>query len=471
MMDQGRANVKTFLMNLSCTDRCSKTKQTRAHRRQYVLLAIFTSLFAWALALGYYQYRFNLNEPPDPSGDEIDYDAMGWELSKGHGFQVDTGDPAFRLPYENAALAEPRFDIGPPRKGVLTSRPPFFPLILAGTDVAFGRQFWGARVFNSGCIAITAGLLIWLLLERRGRGPAIVAFLLFIFVDQRTRLYGRTLLTEPLSILLVTLLLFVLLKQFQQRHIRWPIMAGVLFGIAVLVRSLFILWLPGLILLVAGITALHVTQNRLRRGLLDATIFTVITMLVLSPWMVRNCLVLDRFMPLGTQGTSQLSAAFSDSAWSERGHWVNLYKRGFFDPALNDRMSILEAETAMADYSALKAREWIAKNPVKAVILAPMKVGLELYPRSVGEFVVLIMAIFGAAVSRKDVISRIGLMLFLINACAIGMTWSVEGRFLVPLLFVIHYWAAIGGWWLLQKTPFFANGASPTPLSHAIPAT
>jgi hypothetical protein len=36
--------------------------------------------------------------------------------------------------------------------------------------------------------------------------------------------------------------------------------------------------------------------------------------------------------------------------------------------------------------------------------------------------------------------------LLLTNVVAVAVTWSVEGRFLVPLLFVFHVLAAMGLW-------------------------
>ncbi|HUG20686.1 MAG TPA: hypothetical protein VMM56_16980, partial [Planctomycetaceae bacterium] len=41
------------------------------------------------------------------------------------------------------------------------------------------------------------------------------------------------------------------------------------------------------------------------------------------------------------------------------------------------------------------------------------------------------------------------LAVVLANALAVGATWSVEGRFLVPMLFVQHVMAAFGGWWIV----------------------
>src|SRR5690606_8414083 len=118
------------------------------------------------------------------------------------------------------------------------------------TDLLFGRQFWAVRVFNAGCMAAVCGLVVWTLLGRGRPFAALLAPVLFVIVDVRTRLYGRAILTEALAALWVAVLCLLLVEAVKQLR-TWKIaLAGVVFGLAVLTRTLFILWLPGLLLLI-----------------------------------------------------------------------------------------------------------------------------------------------------------------------------------------------------------------------------
>ncbi|SFJ66472.1 ArnT family glycosyltransferase [Planctomicrobium piriforme] len=419
--------------------------------RGLVILSLLSMAFAWGSFLTYYEVWFDLNEPPATSGDEPDYDSLGWELSHGRGYQVNTDDPEFRRPYDAAATASDRFQLGHGHHGPITYRPPLFPMLIAGSDLAFGRQFWSIRVFNSGCMAATCGITVAFLLSRWGVGPALIASCLFVVVDPRSRLYGRAILTEALSAFLVAVLVAVLWQQTRRRGWIWPALAGVVFGLAILGRSLFILWLPGLIFVVGFIAWRTATSRRILYTGLSAGLFLAVTLLMLVPWGVRNCQLLGTFMPLGTQGTSQLSAAFGDEAWAARGAWVHLEKTNFFDGVLRDDMTLLERELATARVSGPRALQWIQQHPAKAIALVPLKILQEFRPRTWGEGIVLLLALIGAVISRRDVISQICLVLLAINCVAIGATWSVEGRFLVPLLFAFHYWAAIGAWTVVRR--------------------
>ncbi len=413
--------------------------------RASLVFPVLATILTWGLFLAYYQTRFGLDEPPSPSGDEVDYDAMGWELSHGRGFQIDLTNPEFRRPYDQAAETEPRFQLSDSRRGLIVYRPPGFPVIIAFTDLLLGRQFWGIRVFNSGCMAATCGILVWWLQQRQGRLAALLGLGFFVAVDVRTRLYGRTILTEPLSVLLVTALATMLLFQWRGATLRRTLVIGITFGLAYLVRSLFILWAPGMVVLTAILPAMGAASGKkLSVALRHGAVFTMAAFIIMLPWMVRNCVVLESFQPLGTQGAGQMSAAFSDIAWRTRGLWSNLETEGFYDEVLSSDMSLVEREKVIAAVSSQRAKEWILSHPLKAIALGPIKIVQELLPRTWGEAVILPLAILGCYFSRRDRLSQIGIALFFINAVAIAATWSVEGRFLFPVLAIVHYWAAIG---------------------------
>jgi len=408
-----------------------------------VWLPILCGLLTWATLLGYYAIKFDLNEPPATSGDEPDYDSLGWELAHGRGYRLNTGDPEFRHPYDLAKQSSERFDLGPARTGAITYRPPLFPFVIAGTDLLAGRQFWLIRVFNSGCLALVCGLLVRILMTCQGILPALVSAGLFVLADFRTRLFGRAILTESLTVLLVTLLIILLVRQRRAPDLLRTGILGGLFGLAVLTRSMLILWMPGMLLLVGWAGVAADLPLRWKSALRHAGLFITCTGLLLLPWMVRNCLVLNALMPLGTQGASQLSAAFSDAAWQAQGEWTNLEQTDFFDTVLEPSQTLLERELAMARYSSRQAKSWVLQHPGKSLALMVMKNLQELRPRSWPVAVIILSGLIGLILGRREPVSQICLALLAVNAVAIGITWSVDGRFLVPLLFAFHYGAGV----------------------------
>lgn len=412
-------------------------------------LGLLAFSVCWGLFLGYYQVKFGMNVPPSTAGDEVDYDSIGWELAHGRGFSIDTGDPEFRKPYEIAARTENRFELGEPRSQVVTYRPPFFPYVICLLNRVLGRQFWGVRVVNAACMAGTLTLLVLALSWRFGWRAALLAIPLFIIVDVKTRLYGRAILTESSSLLLTSVLCCGLLRisEMQRtdlpRMCKWSGLLGVLFSVCLLTRSLLVLWVPGLVWMLYR-TIRHEGLNRVQSTYV-VVVFLVCGLAGSTPWAWRNMRVTGEFMPLGTQGQVQLAAAYGDEIWESRGKWVNLDEQHVFDEVTSAEGTRLQQEVAKAKWSRDKAITWIRHNPGKAIALFPMKVFRECQPQSILDAVLLGLACCGAFHLRKNRSGQILMGLILTNFFAIGLTWSVDaGRFLVPVLFPLHFLAAVG---------------------------
>lgn len=406
--------------------------------------------------LPYYQLRFGMNVPPSGGGDEAEYDSLGWELSQGRGFQIRTSNPVFRRPYDDYWRNFPEHAIPPVHEGTTASRPPLYPLILAGLNKMFGRQFWSPRVLNSVCLAVTCGLLVSFLIRSGGWKAGGLGAFVFLVVDTRTRLYGRTLLTEPLAVIFTTLLLLILTRDEQRPTFRNAVMSGALLGVMVLTRSQFIFWAPPLILLVAWLTRKRMPEmaqpDTWRFPAARAAVFLGSLLIVLAPWMIRNCRVLREAMPLGTQGAAQLPAGFSDDAWKLWGYWKNPVLAGVYDAVLHPGMTRLEEEIAMARSGKAQAQKWIWQHPDKALLLIPLKIGHELLAQSPIQVALLIFAGVGMAVNWHLPEARIGCWLFACNCLAVGLTWSVDdGRFFVPLIFLEDALATLGIIGLIQS--------------------
>ena len=106
---------------------------------------------------------------------------------------------------------------------------------------------------------------------------------------------------------------------------------------------------------------------------------------------------------------------------------------------------------------------WILHNPAKALALAPLKVYQEFRPRSPSELMVFGFALVGLTLLIKRTEGWVFAGLLLMNVVAVAATWSVEGRFLVPLLFVFHVLAAVGLWSTLVAVFDFQRSPDPPP--------
>lgn len=418
--------------------------------RPWVIGGLATAL-AVAAYLAYFGVRFGLNAPTRATGDEPDYDSIAWELSQGRGFSVNYLDPEFRRPYE-AAAASPLYRLESRRQGVTTYRPPLFPWAVAAGNVLFGRQFWAMRVLNAAAMGLCCGLLCAAISRSFCTRAALAAGLIFVVLDSRTRLYASAFLTESLAALGVALLAVVLVHGVGRR-VWQTALAGLVTGFMILTRPMFILWLPWLVAIIvltvrrkeAAATWIRATQHGLA--------YLAIALLVLLPWGIRNCVTLQRFMPLGSQAAIELSAAWGDGAWAHRGEWRRAQPVDFFEPDPAESRSLAEREVAAADESVARARDWIVAHPGKAAALIPIKIFQEFRPKDWSQAVLLGLAFIGAVSGCRVARDReicchdmaIGFTFVAAQALGVGLTWSVpESRFVVPLLFVEHFFAVAG---------------------------
>jgi len=101
-------------------------------------------------------------------------------------------------------------------------------------------------------------------------------------------------------------------------------------------------------------------------------------------------------------------------------------------------MTNAQREIAIASASRVRAWDWASVNVNKLPELAGRKVFSEFHPRNPVEWAILSLSVVGIVIGFRDPAVRIMTGLLLSNVVAVGLTWSVEGRFLVPQLFVFY---------------------------------
>lgn len=395
------------------------------------------------LFFGWVSIRFGLNTPPATSGDEPSYDSLAWEMSHGRGYSIDYANEEFRQPYDLAAIDAPElFALPRTTYGPAAYRPPLIPAITAIGNFCFGRQHYFLRSLNILAMAATAGMITWYLSRYAGAGTAILMTTLFL-ADVRSRLYARAILTESIACLLGTILALLLLQSCRKADLKYILAAGVTAGLSVLARSIVILWLPGLALLIFFVS-LRIHKQHWLTALKTSAVCLACATTVIAPWAVRNVTLLERFAPMGTQGLMELSAGYSDTAWRNHGVWTNLHSAVFFEDSQSSALTGIQQELRIADVSRSRAFEWIYSHPEKLPLLALMKVCTEFCPADPASTIIMALCVVAMTTCWRNRDTQILLAFVLVNATAISLTWSVEGRFVVPQLFSLYALAGQG---------------------------
>jgi dolichyl-phosphate-mannose-protein mannosyltransferase len=382
-------------------------------------------------------YR-TLNSLPDP-GDGPDYDSIALSLSEGRGFGFDFDSASFRAPYV-AANSSGQYDYLLARRGhdATTYKPPLFPIILAATYKAFGRQWMAVRLFNIAATSLAIVLVAGIVAQVAGRWPAALAVVLLVVVDKNLRWWTTAVLTESLAALAVASVTRLLAEcAIDQRPSR-VVYAGVAAGMATLVRSVFVLWLPCLAVMVALIVRPGIRMR-------SVVLFLSAVLVVSAPWFARNCTVLGSFSPLGTQGDINLGAGYSDEALATHGEWSEQWWNRVHGPGWAGGNHTLEREREMAARGRYALTTWISAHRADLARLAVSKVVYSWahYGR-VREWLLLLLAVIALLFAASHSGARIVLGVLVIHTGVIGATYWYNDQFMVPVRSLVAAGAALG---------------------------
>jgi dolichyl-phosphate-mannose-protein mannosyltransferase len=404
-----------------------------------VFLASFCRLIAPAL------YSGTLNLPPRP-GDGTDYDAIGYELYKGNGFAVDWRDNGYRAPYiahndkgsYGSVLSETR-------SGPTAYRPPMLPVIIAVSHILFERQFWPIRIVNIAFVALAASVTFFGISKQFGSLPGIIGAI-YLLSQPSVRNCSREILTDAGALLLTTVLLFPLYKLIKDKEHRHAIILGLLLGLTFLCRTIYALLAPFIFIAIFFIPRNGV-GCALQKSKLAGT-FLLSFLVVGGPWMIRNSIILGGFQPLGSQGSVNLVAAYSDIAVKHKGVWFQSKDvRVFESLEIPTNATELEWEKEVGKLAFSMTKKWMHENFYKVPLLFAYRI------RSLWESGTSAMVLFFAALglvilyfANFEFALAISLLLLSYTA-AIGLTWVVgDGRFLIPLQGLLSFLLATGVW-------------------------
>ncbi len=434
-------------------------KLARPQLHTLVFVAIFLTAFAT------YTLRIvnggGLREPPE-SGDGHDYDAIAFNVWQGRGFGYEWSDEEWRRPYLGIDRYRPLLT----RQSEFyptTYRPPAMPFLLSGVYAVAGRNFAAWRIVNCGVMAgaVTAAAAI----AGQLAGPPAALLTAAIVLQSRdlTR-YSGMFMTEPLATLMVALLTWTWVRQAARG---WTIASAAASGLAMGgllgARTIFILSAP-ILLLLPGRDKSFGSKFAWK----PKAICLAVAIAVISPWWIRNIIVLDAFMPLGTQGGINLPMGFGPRAIRNQGVWHSNPGDGWPEIAAQ-KLDTVTSEVMLAKYRQQLTITWMIDHPRDVLNLMWLHVSQELKPgRDFFTKWLLPSAALAALVQARSPAVWTIVLVVCANILSIAMTYSAHGRFMVPMQPLLVALVAAGvvtvagqAWTFVRRTPV------PTPRASA----
>ncbi|MFM8262672.1 MAG: ArnT family glycosyltransferase [Pirellula sp.] len=410
-----------------------------------------------------------LSAPPLPHGDGPDYESIAYSLSVDSGFQYAWEDPQWQAPYrasdQSAQYTQLQLRDWP---GPTTSRPPALPFLISLVYRLIPRgpiAFSCVRWLSVLALTIAGVLSIWLafdLTERiildsekqTQRGLLLCSVSLGVtlgiaVMDRTIKTYLRDFFTEPWALLGVTATIVALLQWTNApAKLPWILTAGILFGVNVLFRSIFVFWLPILVLGIAIVT--YKTRANENRWWSSMPVFIVAFLLVVSPWWIRNCMLTGRLMPLGSQGAASLRGGYSHEALADWGNWhadAEIAMQAKLDSIPDsERWTASQREVALADLATKEIGDWIKLHWGDLPRLCAMRLASHWGPWRLDHLLWKFSAFAGLIWVWRSY-PRQGIILasiFLADSLTIACLYETGGRFLIPLHAVLYALAGVG---------------------------
>lgn len=427
-------------------------------------MAVLMPVYVWFLVQSDW-----LQRPPKPVGDGLCYESIGTSLYSGKGFFEDYQNPAWRSLYENDSAYADLLERSEGKVISATGRPPVLPVLIATTYAFLDRTpsaFMCIRFGLVGCLALSGALAsglaaIMLFHSTKSIMASSLGGVIAIGLaaSQNTlKEYVTDFLTEPIALVciqsLITLVVirwFVMGKEADESSTpftvndsegtvvdrkmswKWAIPIGMSMGFAILTRSMFIFWVPGVLCL------LYLIERGARGVRIVGSIRVgLVCFFSCLPWWIHNCMSLGRFMPLGTQGSIAMLGGYSDEAYADMGNWSyapELALRRAMKPRLLELANDTEREVVVSEEAAIVLRKWIVTNLDKLPSLAVMRAITHWNPYTGKSLVWKVLFALGAIWVFQ---SYPGLRWWvlgipLLSTAVVMALYETGGRFLVPL--------------------------------------
>lgn len=292
------------------------------------------SALAWSLLAVLVRVAWLFAVPPAVAWDGVIYERTAWRIAHGMGF-VDTYNNL--PPYLPTAF----YPVG-------------YPGLLALAHTLLGPGAWVAGALNVLAAAVTTAA-VFVLARRAFGSPAAHLSAALYALSPGAVLYTSTLMTETVSAALLVGAVALAEAYSRDGRARLAVAAGVVFGVAGLVR-------PQTLLLAPIVALLASPSPRWRARARALALVGLACVAVVLPWSIRNCRVLDGCALVSVNGGSNLFIGTDPDA---HGTYRELRRGEGCGPVLTE----VAKDRCYGDLAARR----IAADPVAWLALMPAK--------------------------------------------------------------------------------------------------
>jgi len=237
---------------------------------------------------------------------------------------------------------------------------PVYPLLLALVYGMFGLKSYGMVILvlhtllgaASAVFAYKTGEILF------GKGYAWIPYVLTVAYPPFAfwRMY---VLTETIYVFMVTLVLYYMARcahEVERPKLRTLVILGLVIGISNLVRPLMLLYFP-----ILGLWLWWINRWRLKRALRYFSIIVIMTVVVMSPWWIRNGIRYHQFIAVSNYGAYEFYLGNNPLTVTDSYFY---FTQPSFDPATKARIEKLPVLEQEKEYKKL-AESYIIQHPIK----------------------------------------------------------------------------------------------------------
>lgn len=362
-------------------------------------------------------------------------------------------------------------------------RPPLWPWLIAGISLIFGRADIYDRLFLC-CLGAGTCVLIYLFArDLFSKRIALIAGLLAC-IYPALFLYDGWLYTESLFTFLLTAICYCVLRiqrDAGQRRRLW-LLCAVLLALLSLTRPNGIIILALVVLWTIVLTWRKLLRTRACSGIV---LTSLIVLLLIAPWTIRNYLVSHSFVLVATGDGTVLLGAYNDQALTDPnnlGTWINPLKTNSQNKQLLQPFPLYTCtatcEVAREDVSKIAAEQWIKSHlsSLPALLGYHLRnfwtsytreadLPMERFPAQPSSqivhslsitmpYAIFLLAALGLIVTLKRFWREL-LFVYLVILTTLGeaLVYYGSSRFRAPIEPLLILLAAGALWWLTQAAP------------------
>ena len=210
------------------------------------------------------------------------------------------GDPLW---YHNTAILmlEHKDYISWPFNEPTAWRMPGYTIILATTYSIFGKSALVGGLLNAVIGSITIFLVYRLAKFYMSSGLSLLCASVFCFWPSSIMIYTPNLYVECVYTAAITAVLIGTVFLYKSISIKSAVLFGLIIAISIYIRPVLALY-PIIVFLIM-ISA----RIGYKKSVLYCTVCVIVIVLALSPWIIRNYIVFNAFIPFATHGTHNLT--------------------------------------------------------------------------------------------------------------------------------------------------------------------